>query len=52
VCLQGGKKLLHWAAQLGDSDLVRKLLDDNPVSDLLDLRGNGPLHLAVLNNHK
>ena len=49
--LQGGKKLLHWAAQFGDLGLVRRLLENNPVSDVGDSRGNRPLHLAVLNNH-
>ncbi len=52
LSLQGGKRLLHWAAQFGDSDLVSRLMRDNPVSDLQDFRGNRPLHLAVLNNHK
>ncbi|BDA49640.1 probable Ankyrin repeat domain-containing protein 54 at N-terminal half [Coccomyxa sp. Obi] len=47
----GGKKLLHWAAQFGDLGLVRRLLENNPVSDFGDSRGNSPLHLAVLNNH-
>ncbi|CAL8464474.1 g4009 [Coccomyxa elongata] len=47
----GGKKLLHWAAQFGDLGLVKRLLENNPISDVGDSRGNSPLHLAVLNNH-
>ena len=51
VSVQGGKTLLHWAAQYGDSELVAVALANNPLPDPRDARGNTPLHLAVINAH-
>ena len=50
--MQGGKLLLHWAAQFGHAELCELLLKSNPHTDAQDERGNTPLHLAACNNHR
>ena len=50
--MQGGKLLLHWAAQFGHAELCELLLKSNPHTDAQDERGNAPLHLAACNNHR
>lgn len=52
MLVQGGKLLLHWAAQFGQAELCELLLKSNPHTDVLDERGNAPLHLAACNNHR
>ena len=52
MLVQGGKLLLHWAAQFGQAELCELLLKSNPHTDVQDERGNTPLHLAACNNHR
>jgi hypothetical protein len=44
-----GKTALHVAAELGDSDNVRFLLDADANTEVFDLFGWGPLHYAAKN---
>lgn len=50
--MQGGKLVLHWAAQFGYAELCKRLLEASPLVDIPDERGNTPLHLAALNDHR
>ena len=50
--MQGGKLLLHWSAQFGDTELCERYLQSNPLVDPQDERGNTPLHLAVCNDRR
>lgn len=47
-----GKTPLHWAAFEGHKQIVEYLLFDREAKyDLVDLLGNTPCHLALLNHH-
>ena len=49
---QGGKLVLHWAAQFGHAELCKAILESLPLADFRDERGNTPLHLAACNDHR
>jgi hypothetical protein len=40
---------LHWAAQLGNMDMIKLLIDHGANKDAQDVDGNTPLHLAARN---
>ncbi|GFY38593.1 hypothetical protein TNIN_158211 [Trichonephila inaurata madagascariensis] len=49
---KNGHTLLHWAASLGNQNVVKQLLDAGAEIDQISIKGNTPLHIAVSNGHK
>ncbi|GFR15221.1 hypothetical protein TNCT_287101 [Trichonephila clavata] len=49
---KNGHTLLHWAASLGNQNVIQRLLDAGAEIDQISVKGNTPLHIAVSNGHK